>query len=91
MNKNYNCIEKNYNRHIKAARAFSKGTEGYERAIKICEYFESVDHPHTNSTFTAVRFSGEPCSDRQFAINLMKDMAYLVAENEFLINDKKGV
>jgi hypothetical protein len=40
--------EQKYNRHIRKARLAAKGFEGYERAIKICHYFESVGHPHPN-------------------------------------------
>lgn len=88
MKINYSCIDKNYKRHIKGARHFAKGTKDYERAIKICEYFEYVGHPHPDYTFRHIRCSGESCSDRQFAINLMQDMAYLVATNEYLATEQ---
>ncbi len=84
MNKS-NQIEQNYNRHIRKARSFAKGCHGYERAIKICSYFELVGHPHPNYTFDEVRMSHwEGNSERQFAIELMKQMAHLVAVNESL-------
>lgn len=83
MIKKTNCIETNYNRHIRKARYVSRGYEGFERALKICEYFESAGHPHPDSTFNDVRMNNnEGQSDRQFAINLMKKMAYLVASGE---------
>ena len=86
---NKNNIEQNYNRHIRKARRFAKGYHGYERAIKICSYFESVGHPHPNYTFNEVRMSHwEGNSERQFAIELMKEMAHLVAVNESLIEPK---
>lgn len=82
--KKFDDIETNYNRHIKAARLFAKGASGYDRALKIRDYFESVNHPHPTYTFNYVRLSGEASSDKQFAIQLMKEMAYLVATNEHL-------
>lgn len=95
------CIETNYNRHIRKAREAAKGYQDYERAIKICDYFETVGHPHPNYTFTQVRFNNsEGQTDRQFAINLMKEMAYTVATgdalevelnlDQILNNNKKG-
>jgi len=78
-----NCIEINYNRHIRKARHVARGYEGFERALKICEYFNAAGHPHPDSTFNLVRFNDAVRqSDRQFAIKLMKEMAYLVATNE---------
>jgi hypothetical protein len=83
MTKKANCIETNYNRHIRKARYVARGYEGFERALKICEYFESAGHPHPDSTFNGVRMNNtEGQSDKQFAINLMKNMASLVATNE---------
>ena len=80
-----NQIERNYNRHIRKARSFAKGFQGYARAIKIYNYFESVGHPHPDYTFDEVRMSHwEGSSERQFAIELMKQMAHLVAVNESL-------
>ena len=80
-----NQIEQIYNRHIRKARNFAKGYQGYERAIKICNYFQSVGHPHSDYTFNEIRMSHwEGNSERQFAIELMKQMAYLVAVNESL-------
>lgn len=79
------CIETNYNRHIRKAREAAKGYQDYERAIKICDYFETVGHPHPNYTFRQVRSNNsEGQTDRQFAINLMKKMAYTVATGDAL-------
>ena len=88
MKINYCCIDKNYRRHIKGARHFAKGTKDFERAIKICDYFESVGHPHPNLTFCHIRYNRGSCSERQFAINLMQYMAYLVATNEYLATEQ---
>lgn len=73
-----------YKRQIRAARKAVQGSQGYDRAIKICEYFESVGHPHPNYTFNYLIMNRQ--SNRHFAIDLMKDMAYLVATNESLDN-----
>jgi len=75
-----------YNRQIRYARKAVQGSQGYDRAIKICEYFESVGHPHPTYTFNQVRMNtSNGQSNRQFAIDLLQDMAYLVAKNESLI------
>lgn len=58
MNKKTDCIETNYNRHIVKARKYVKGFSGYERAIKVCEYFEKAGHPHAKFTFNDIRMSG---------------------------------
>jgi hypothetical protein len=85
MIKKTNCIETNYNRHIRKARYVARGYEGFERAIKICEYFESEGHPHPTYTFNYVRMNNsEGQSDRQFALNLMKEMAYTSAVGDAL-------
>jgi len=77
MIKKTDCVETNYNRYIRKARQAVKGFEGYERALKICDYFASEGHPHPSYTFNYVRFNNsEGQTDRQFAINLMKEMAY---------------
>jgi hypothetical protein len=79
------CIETNYNRHIRKAREAAKGYQDYERALKICEYFNAAGHPHPDSTFNLVRFNDAVRqSDRQFAIKLMKEMAYTVATGDAL-------
>jgi hypothetical protein len=76
-----------YNRQIRYVRKAVQGTHGHDRAIKICEYFESVGHPHPGYTFNAVRMNkSNGKSDGQFAIDLMQDMAYLVATNESIMN-----
>ncbi|WP_019027944.1 hypothetical protein [Colwellia piezophila] len=72
-------IETLYEQQIKKARQASRNLTGYERAIKICAYFESVGHPHPDYTFNQLAMNRY--SDRQFAIDLMKNMAYLVAVN----------
>lgn len=75
--------EQKYNRHIRKARLAARGFEGYERAIKISDYFESVGHPHPNYTFNQVRSNNsEGQTEREFASNLMKEMAYLTSLNE---------
>lgn len=40
-------IETLYEQQIRKARQASRNLTGFERAIKICDYFESVGHPHT--------------------------------------------
>ena len=78
-------IETNYERHIRNAHKAVKGLSGYDRALKISVYFESIGHPHADFTFMQVRSdNSEGQSDRQFAVNLMREMAYLVAVNEHL-------
>lgn len=78
-------IETNYNRHIRQARNAARGYEGYERALKICDHFKGEGHPHPDYTFTQVRFNNsEGQSDRQFAVNLMKEMAYTHAVGDVL-------
>jgi hypothetical protein len=81
----YDDIETNYECNIRNARKAVKGLSGYDRALKISAYFKSIGHPHPEYTFIEVRFdNSEGQSDRQFAINLMKKMAYLVAVNDHL-------
>jgi hypothetical protein len=81
----YDDLETNYERNIRNARKAVKGLSGYDRALKISAYFESIGHPHADCTFMQVRFNNsEGQSDRQFAINLMREMAYLVAVNQHL-------
>ncbi|WP_335903964.1 hypothetical protein [Shewanella algae] len=84
MRRNYNCIEGNYKRHIIKVREFARRTDGYERALKILEYFKSAGHPHPDYTFKQIRCNSGSYSDKNFPINLMKEMAYLVATNEYL-------
>ncbi|GAB2997919.1 hypothetical protein [Psychrosphaera aestuarii] len=81
----YDCIDTNYNRHLRKARVYARGLAGYERATKIYKYFEGCGHPHPRLTFIDVRMNDtEGQTDRQFAINLMKEMAYLTAVNDML-------
>ena len=75
-------IDTNANRHIRNARTFVKGLSGYERAEKITEYFENNGHPHAMFTFNQMAMNR--ASDAQFANDIIKEMAYLVAENEML-------
>lgn len=77
-------IETLYQKQITKAREASRNLTGYKRAIKICDYFESVGHPHPNYTFNQLAMNRG--SDRQFAIDLMKEMAYLVATNQVILS-----
>lgn len=84
----HDCVEKNYNRYLAKARAYAKGLEGYDRALKICEYFEGCGHPHPQFTFKEVRMNDcEGQTDRQFAISLLKNMAYQTAVNDMLMSE----
>jgi len=76
--------ETSYNRHILGARKFAKGTTGYERAQKITEYFHENDHPHAYVTFEQLAINRT--SDAQLARKIIKDMAWLVALNETIID-----
>jgi hypothetical protein len=75
-------IETNYNRHVKNARAFAKYFSGYERAEKISQYFSQNGHPHADYTFNQMAINRS--SNKKFAVDIIKAMASLVAENEML-------
>lgn len=69
-----------YARHTKNAREAASGTNELERAEKIYEYFrDETDHPH--ATYTYEQMMMNRYSNHQFAIDLMKSMADLVASN----------
>lgn len=86
--RNTSCHEANYNYHIRKAREAARGLHGYERALKISEYFEEAGHPHAHYTFTELRMSDNwGQTDREFAIDLMQKMAYLLAINEMNRNE----
>ena len=88
MKMKHGCVEKTYYRHLAKARAYAKGLEGYDRALKICEYFEGCGHPHPQFTFKEVRMNNcEGQTDRQFAISLLKNMAYQTAVNDMLMSE----
>lgn len=69
-----------YNRYLRKAREASKGLAGLERAHAIRDYFKSVGHPHAQYTYEKVAMEG--ATDHAFAIQLMKEMASLCAEND---------
>jgi hypothetical protein len=68
-----------YNRHIRNARKAVKGSQGYDRSMKICEYFENIiGYSETWRLF----FKLSSHSERQYAIDLMITLAHSAALNE---------
>lgn len=81
-------IDTYYNKHIRAARATSRGLKGLERAEAIYDYFEGKTlHPHAWYTYQQEMMNRT--SDYQFPIDLMQRMALLTAENEWLKLDNQ--
>lgn len=72
-----------YNRHIRNARKAVKGSQGHDRSLKICEYFENIiGHAKTWNLF----FKLSSHSERPFAIDLMITLAHSAAINESVNN-----
>jgi len=68
-----------YNQHIKNARKAAKGSQGHDRSLKICEYFQDIiGYSETWRLF----FKLSSHSERQFAIDLMITLAHSAAINE---------
>lgn len=74
----YISLETAYNKFVKEARSACKGLVGYERAVRIKHYFTDNGHPQ----YTFDQLLTESQNYRQFAINLLKTMATLCAEND---------
>lgn len=75
----YTSIEQAYKSHIKKARVACKNLTGWERAESIRDYFLTTIHPHVEYTFNQLAMNR--VSDRQFAIDLMNELADLTAKN----------
>ncbi|MBT0090786.1 hypothetical protein [Vibrio alginolyticus] len=79
-------FEHNYNKHVRRARRAAKGLTGLDRAKAIYRYFDSETcHPHAFTTYNQMMLNR--VSDHQFAIELMRSMADLVATNEMLAEE----
>lgn len=77
-----------YNKHIRLARKAAKGLSGLDRAEAIYRYFANeTSHPHAKFTYEQMMINRG--SDSQFPMELMKKMASLTAENEWLAFDNK--
>lgn len=76
----FTSIKQAYNRHIRKGRKACAGFSGWERAVAICDYFNEAGHPHAEYTFNEMAMNRS--SDHQFAIDLMKELANLLAINE---------
>ncbi|MCK8072425.1 hypothetical protein [Vibrio sp. 1CM23M] len=82
------CIETEFFKEMRKVDKAVKGFDGYERAIKICEYFEDQgEHPHPKYTFRQMAMNRT--SDYSFPSELKKEMSYLVASNRILELDSK--
>ncbi len=80
-----NTYDKAFNKHIREARKAVKGLRGYERAEAIRDHFaQKTNHPHPGYTFDQAAINRS--SDHQLATYLMKEMAWLCAENEALVD-----
>ncbi|EIA4666901.1 hypothetical protein K7J31_002896 [Vibrio parahaemolyticus] len=77
------CIETEMEKINKEVNQAVKGFKGYERAIKICEFFEEQgEHPHPDFTFNTMAMNRE--NDTKFATELRDEMSHLVATNRIL-------
>lgn len=76
----YTSYKTAYNRHIRLACEAARGERGYERAEAIKGYFLTTAHPHVNYTFDQMAMNR--LSDREFAIDLLQELADITAKNE---------
>ena len=80
------CIETEIVKINNEVNKAVKGYKGYERAIKICEFFEkNGEHPHPDQTFNTLAM--ERGNDTKFATQLRDEMSHLVATNRMLDHD----
>lgn len=85
MRDRYQCIETNYERHRRKALEEVRGLEGFARLEKIRDHFHKVGHPHAEFTFNQVLMNSRfRVFQRRLGVELMNEMAYLVATNDSL-------